>query len=215
MDTKFRSSFIPKATLSEHVEERQSTGFFGVVAIALFALSLLSTAAFFGYKMMLRSEVRNLKSQLASAEAAVDRAAINEIISFDKRLRAVKQVITQHVAISSFLAMLESTTASQVQFTDLKFTSDPRGNISTQMGGKAKSYAVIALQEDSFVKDPNTVSANFGDLKADAKTGIVSFTFKGEFKKGLIDFRSTGEEELGADTELDLGDDLEADLDNI
>lgn len=186
MDTKFKSSFIPKTPFGEEGAERQGLGLFGAVAVLLFIVSLVATGGAFLYKMMLKSDIRNLQSQVSSALSAIDKQAINEIISFDKQLDSVREIMAEHVAISKYFEMLEEETVSQIQFTDLKYSAPAEGAVIVSMNGKAKSYAAVALQEDVFLKNPNTISASFSNLKTDEKSGEVAFSFKGEFKNDLI-----------------------------
>ena len=209
MDTKFRSSFIPKVSFEKEDKGAQSFGLLGALAVLIFIVSLLVTGSSFLYRMMLKSEIDNLKSQVSSALSAIDKESANEIILFDKQLNLVEEVLSKHVTVSNFFEMLEKESVSQVQFTDLNYSAFPGGNIFVNMNGKAKSYAAIALQEDTFLKNLNTVSVNFNGMKIDSKSGTISFSFKGEFKSDLVKFSQPEETASG----LDLGN--EDNLDNL
>jgi len=211
MDTKFRSSFIPKSSSLSSFEkggdEGRGFGIFGALAVLVFIASVVVTGGAFFYKLSLKSEVGNLKSQVSSALAAIDRGAVDEIVSFDKRLSSVREILSRHVAVSKYFAMLEKETVSQVQFTNLRYAAPAGGGLSINMNGKAKSYAAIALQEEKFLQDPNTLSVDFSGMKVDEKTGIVSFSLKGEFKNDLVKY-------AGEDIDLNLDDMENLDLDN-
>lgn len=188
MDTKFKSSFIPKTAFEESGLKREGFGFFGVLVVLVFIVSLVVSGGAFFYKMMLKSDIGNLKSQVSSALAAIDKKSVNEIVLFDKQLDSVREVLSRHVAVSQFFEMLEKDSVSQIQFMNLNFSAYPGSNITVSMDGKARSYSAIALQEDVFIKNTDPVSVNFNNMKADPKSGEVSFSFKGEFKNKLIKF---------------------------
>lgn len=218
MDTKFSSSFIPKTSYEEANTNSPSFGIFSAVAILLFIISIVSSGGFFVYKMMLKGDTENLKSQLESAIAEVDTNSINDIILFEKRITSIKDILRNHVVASSYFDMLEKTTVSKIQFTDLKYNFVPGENLKVEMGGRASSFGTIALQEDAFLKDPNTVSVTFTSMRADKKTGVVSFAFKGEFKSDLIKFKLPEgfslPDETSSNAESDLGGAIE-DLGNL
>lgn len=189
MDSKFSSSFIPKASYGEAGDEKQEFNFFSVVAILLFILSIFVTGGLFFYRMSLKSDNENLKSQLSTAAAAIDIKGINEIMAFEKRIASIKEILQNHVAVSEYFNLLEKNTVSKVQFTDLKYSSLRGRNVEVQMSGKASTFGAIALQEDVFLQDPNTRSVSFNNMRSDKKTGSVAFAFKGEFKMDLIKFK--------------------------
>lgn len=190
MDTKFRSSFIPKASFEQVASpEETKFGLLAILAVALVALSLIGTGGLFFYKKMLEREADNLKYQLASAEAAVDVKGLEEIILFDKRLEMVKGILAGHVAVSNYFQMLENLTVSQIKFSNLKYKAASIDDIAVEMIGKAKSFGVIALQEDVMSKNENTVLSDFSGITVDGKTGEITFNFKGVFKSGLVAFK--------------------------
>lgn len=189
MDSKFRSSFIPKSSMDEGGDDGQKFGLLSGLAVVLFVASMLASGGFFAYKMMLQGDIDNLKAQLASAEAQVDAKAVNDIIVFDKRIESIREVLKNHILISYYFDMLEKNTVSQVQFNDLKYFAGKGENIAVEMNGTAKSYSAIALQEDTFLKNPFVISANFSSMKVAGKDGSVEFNFKGEFKKDLVQFQ--------------------------
>lgn len=176
-------------------EEREKHGLFFGVAVFIFIVSIISSAGLFIYKKIVLSEVGNLGSQLASAEASLDRKSINQILLFESKLKSIKEITNNHVAISEYFKMLERNTVKELQFTSLRYNAPPGSNISINMNGKAKSYATVALEENVFKKDPNTLSINFNNLKLNKKDGTVSFTMSGEFKNDLIKFKPPSEAE--------------------
>lgn len=188
MDPKFRSSFIPKTANYEDERAEGGSSILSAFAVLAFILVLLSSGGLFVYNRVLRDDISNLASQLASAEASIDRKSINEILSFERRLQAIKSILGGHVAISQYFEMLEETVVSDVQFTNLKYNALDLGKVTVEMSGKARSFASIALQEDVLKKNAHTVSAMFNDL-SDKGDGSVSFSLKAEFKPDLIKFK--------------------------
>jgi hypothetical protein len=193
MDPKFQSSFIPKAPVvgNNVVEKKETTSFFGIFAMFVFSVALLALGGAFAFKKITESSIRDLETELAEAEASVDKPSIDNLIAFDKRIKAMKEIIYSHVAVSGYLAMLEDSTVSNVEFKTLKYsTPDSRGNITITMDGRAGSYGAVAEEEYVLAQNPDTVSLNFDNLSLDKSSGGVSFIFKGEFKNNLVKFRT-------------------------
>jgi len=190
MDSKFQSSFIPKSPiLGSNKEEKEKIGLLGVLATLIFTASVLSIGGTFVYKKIVQSSIDSIKSQLATAEAGVDKASINNLLDFDKRMRSIQKIVNGHVAVSGYLDMLEKNTVSGLHFNTLNYNTATAGsNVEVLMAGKAPSYAAVALQESTLLQNPNTISVSFGNLSLDKTTGGVLFNLKAVFKDSLVSF---------------------------
>lgn len=209
MDSKFTSSFMPKADMDSGSEEKKSFSIFSGLAVLLFILSMLSTGGLFAYKRMVRNDVDNLKLQLASAEQSIDRKTIDEIKAVDWKLKSITEVLNNHVTISKYFEMLQNSTVRDVRFDNLRYLANPGGDIEVVMGGRTKSFATIALQEDVLLRDPNSISIDFGNLRSDKQDGSVTFSLKGKFKNNIIKF--TIPEENTASSSIEVSD-IEEDM---
>ena len=188
METRIKSSFIPRTGVVGRPEERSKPSSFYYLSIFVFILSLVAWGALSVYTKMLQGDIDNLKSQITTTRSSLNDSSTDELMAFDNKLKSVKEIINGHVAISQFFDMLEQNTVSQVAFESLeyKYSGD---KVIVALSGFASGYATIALQEETFLKSPSVLMVNFEDLLLDKDTGKVSFRLKGEFNKDLVKFK--------------------------
>ncbi len=191
MDSKFQSSFIPKTSTigSNYVHTHEKTSVFGKLVSFIFILSLLGLVGLFGYKKFVVEKVlEETKLELATVEAAVDKGSIEALSSFDKKLKAAKDMVRKHVAFSAYLDFLEENTLSSVSYSSLTYFGEDSGKpVSISLVGSAPSFAAIAQMEKILLANPNVVSVDFSGFKLD-KVGGVSFALKTELKNDLINW---------------------------
>ncbi len=191
MDSRFQSSFIPKASVTGTTLPTERKSVFRTLSLIVFVLVLLGTGGTFVYKIMMEKSITALEAKIAEAEKAVDKDKIDELANFDKRVKSIDTILNQHVAVSSYLKLLGDSTLKNLSFSDFKFTAtDHNSPIKAVFTGVAPSYAAIAQEEAVLVKDPNTVSVQFGDFLL-GKTGLVSFKLTAEFKNGILNWSKT------------------------
>ena len=175
MAPNFQSSFIPKDPMTEEkVFKKKKAGIFGVFAVSLFVTSIIGSIGMYAYKSIIKSEIKDLESQLAGAEEAIDKQTINEMMQFSKKLDIVKSLVYKHQVVSNFLSALSTSTVSTVQFDNFNYGDIKDGNLTVNLKGKATSYAAIALQENVFVQNKYFKSMTFSNLNLTDK-GLVSF----------------------------------------
>lgn len=176
MAPNFQSSFIPKEPITEEVFKKKKAGIFGVLAVSLFATSIVVSIGIFFYKGVLENEIKNLQSQLAESEKNIDKKTINEMSQFSKKLETVKSIVAKHQVLSNLLGSLASSTVSSVYFTSFDYRGLEK-NLSIDLKGKAQNYTAVALQENAFAQNEDFKSALFSNLNLDEK-GLVSFDLK-------------------------------------
>lgn len=172
MAANFQSSFIPKETIpgkSGGVSDKSIINFLGVL---LLILSILASVGLFVYKGMLSSELEELKSNLALAESSIDKKAVDEIITFNKKLNLIRGVLEKHQASSNFLTVLSSSTVSGVSFDEFRYNYLNTGGLEVNLRGKASNYSTLALQEDVLSGVKEIKSAKFSNLTASDKNLI-------------------------------------------
>ncbi len=171
------------------MEKKKGANFFGVLATIVFLLSLLSAGGVFAYKKIVENQIVALGGEIQTAEGSLDKAGIENLSNFDKRIKAIKTLIHDHVAVSGYLKMLEASTVSNIEFKSLKYSAPAaKGQISITMDGRAGSYAAVAEEEAILLKNPDTISATFDNLSLNKDSGGVSFVLKGSFKGKLVNF---------------------------
>lgn len=175
MTPNFQSSFIPKEPVAtQEVFKKKKTGLVGVLVVSLFISSIIISAGLYFYKGMIKSDIQNLELQLAESEKNIDRKTIEQMVSFDKKLSAVKMVVLKHRVVSNFIGLLASSTVSSVHFSSFNYGDLEKGSLAVKLKGKASSYASVALQESIFSQNKNFKSLLFSDLNL-SDDGLVSF----------------------------------------
>ncbi len=164
MAPNFQSSFIPKESIAGNSTTTSSKSILGFLGVLLVIISILASVGLFVYKGMLNGELEQLKSDLSLAESAIDKPAIDKILTFNKKLNSIKEILGRHQASSNFLALLSSSTVSSVRFSDMRYTYLGDGGLTVSMSGKSSNYASLALQENEFSKVKEIKSAKFSSL---------------------------------------------------
>lgn len=175
MTSNFQSSFIPKEPVTEDIFKKKKIGILGILAVSLFVISIIISAALYVYKGVTKNDIQNLQLQLGESEKNIDKKTIDEMNQFSKKLGVARSIILKHQVISNFLDYLSSSTVSSVQFTDFSYSDIGGGVLSVTLSGKALNYASIALQENIFSQNKYFKSVQFSGL---ALTGKGSVSFK-------------------------------------
>lgn len=182
MDTKFQSSFIPKSSVMGRGAIHEKSSVFGTLSVIIFVISLLGTGGIFAYKKMMESSISNLQSELAAAEAAVDKAKIDELANFDNRIKSLEDILTGHVTISSYLDLLGDNMIKNLSFSSFNYSAlDSEKPITATFVGVAPSYRAIAQEEAILLANPNVLSVKFADFALN-KSGGVGFKLEADFK---------------------------------
>jgi hypothetical protein len=177
MASNFQSSFIPKDPMIEsQVFKKKKTGFVGILAISLFITSIIISGGVYFYKIMLKSEIQSLESQLSDAEKNIDKKTISEMTLFAQKLQITKSILVKHQVVSNFLKELSSSTISSVQFTDFNYGEIKNNVLMVSLKGKAANYASVALQENVLSQNKYFKSVEVSGLSLNDK-GFVAFDF--------------------------------------
>ncbi len=174
----FQSSFIPKGVGGEESVgvKKKNTSVAGVLALSIFVITVLASAGLFVYKSTLKSNIENLRTQLADAGKTIDRDKIGEMASFSRKLALIQSIVDKHQVASGFMSSLSSSTLKAVTFSDFQYDTQS-GDLKVRMQGSADRYATVALQEELFSKNQYWNSVSFSDLRLGDEGGV---TFKVE-----------------------------------
>ena len=112
----------------------------------------------------------------AKARAAFEPEFIDELRRLDKRIEHSKNIISRHLALSSFFDVLEKATLENVQFKSIRLSANPQGSsLDLSLAGLARSYASVALQSDAFGKTEGVKNPIFSQLDL-GLAGDISFS---------------------------------------
>ncbi|HEC32739.1 MAG TPA: hypothetical protein ENI63_00575 [Candidatus Kaiserbacteria bacterium] len=192
MEPKFRTSFIPKKTLSTvaNIQRRSGGGSLGVITLLSLIIVLgavvLSVGVFL-YQKILESNITRKTVTLNRARAAFEPTLIQELVRVDSRLNAANVILNQHITPSVLFESLEKLTLKSVQFRDFNLTRISGDKISVSMKGIAKDFRGVALQADVFGKSKIIKDPIFSNLNLN-QAGNAVFSFSAFVDTSLIKY---------------------------
>lgn len=198
MEPRPQATFIPKKPVTSTDSERSGIGFFSLVALVIFLSTVLAGIGVVGYRITLTKQVEIAKKDLKANEDKFDANFIALIVRLNTRIEAAKQLLKNHVAISSIFEALQRDTIQTVQFLNFGFSSTPAGNttlLKVSMKGVAKDYNSLAYQsevigQNRYIKDQLFSSFSLTEEER------VTFGFDALIDPNLIDYRQRGSADL-------------------
>ncbi len=193
MDTRLRTSFVPKKTLVTKGGSGSRALMNPLVSIGIivFFMALAIAAGVFLYKALLQKQVDGQQADLVAAkEALVDTKWISTVKRLDLRLKTARTLLDSHTVVVPVFETLQRSTLKTVRFTAFDFSSDASHNVSVRMKGEAASYSSVALLSDSFNQEKNWRNPLFSDLTL-TPTGTVTFSFSGSIDPSLILYKTS------------------------
>ncbi|MBI2618255.1 hypothetical protein HYW58_02270 [Candidatus Kaiserbacteria bacterium] len=194
MEPKFRTSFIPKKTLTTAIREGGRTrtsmsGVFSLLALIVMLGAVTLSVGLFLYEQILESSINRKTETLQRAEAAFEPELIRELVRLDARLLAAKRILNQHIAPSAIFSVLEETTLQSVEFKSFSLTRVSSDKISIAMKGEADNFNGIALQADMFGRNKVIKEPIFSGLNLNSE-GRAVFSVTAFIDPSLVSFVS-------------------------
>jgi hypothetical protein len=191
MDTRLRTSFVPKKTLVSRGVAQEGSGiinpFFSIGIIIFFIATTLAGGAYL-YKILLQKQIDADKADLVKAKEAFQEKTIAEWEKRDNRLKVANELLNSHKIVSPIFSVLEATTLRTTRFLDFKFTSSASGALDIAMRGEGVSYTSVALLSDSFNAQTKIKNPIFSNLALNSKGG-VTFSFNGSIDSSLVSYK--------------------------
>lgn len=183
MEADFQTSFIPKKALSEdRVQTTKPVSVFVFLATIVFFASLAGAGLMYFYKAGLERGVTSRKADLEKAKDAFEGDFITDLQTFDRRITAANEVLSDHVTLSPIFEAIGVATLKSIQFT--KFTHKISGTgtsakIEVTLSGKAENYTAIALESDKLTENKYIKDPIFENLTLDDQGNVLfDLTFK-------------------------------------
>jgi len=185
-----KQSFIPKKTLGEQGKKKRRTfGLFFGVSVIIFILTVATAGATYSYRSFLDSSISNMTQSLERAKQAFEPALILELKRLNARINSANSILSNHIALSEFLRLLEENTLKTVQFS--RFEYDVSGDIvQISLRGKARDYSSVALQSDLFGDSKFIKNPIFSNLGLD-QNGNVTFDVVANIDLSLILYKES------------------------
>jgi hypothetical protein len=174
MVPEFKSSFIPKGPVTESAFEEKNTSVLGMLVMAIFILVLVFTGLLFAYKIYLQNSINDLSLKVSQAESTIDRDTIDSMSKFSNKIKATREILTRHQAVSNILGSISSSTVSTIQFTNFSYVYGPDNTLIVGFSGKSRDYASIALQESVLMSVKEIVDIKFSNMVV-GSGGVVNF----------------------------------------
>jgi hypothetical protein len=169
------TSFIPKKPLdtgSATYTEHGGTGFFFVIALFVFILSLVAAGGVFGYKQILTKSIADKQASLQKYKDAFSPSDIKAIVKLNDRINNSKTLLNTHVAPSAIFAFLGQQTLLNVQFTSFDYVLNVDHTASITLSGAADNFTTVASQSDRFGSTNGVLKdVVFSDIQTNS-TGI-------------------------------------------
>jgi hypothetical protein len=193
MDTRLRTSFVPKKTLVSRGVAQEGSGIinpFFSLAIIIFFIATTLTGGTYLYKILLQKQIDTAKADLVKAKDAFQEKTIQEWKKRDNRIKVANELLNTHKIVSPVFGILETTTLRTTRFLDFSFTSSDSGDLKIAMKGEGLSYTSVALLSDSFNAQTKIKNPIFSGLALSQKGG-VTFSFTGALDPSLVSYKET------------------------
>lgn len=194
METKFQTSFIPKAGIDADVRparpRRSPAGLLLSLCILIFIFTLVIFAGCIGYKAFIDKQIADIKVNIDKNIKAFEEDTIRSYARLDLRMDTASELLQNHTAASAFLDFLQRETLKSVRFNDFKYeySFDPAGaNVS--MSGIASGYNAVAYQSVVFGQNRRLIDPIFSNLDLNDKGNVV-FTFSTKIKPDFVYYKS-------------------------
>ena len=201
MNSKIRSSFIPKksiVTTSSSSKKYHTFNMLTFVSTIVFVVSLAASLGVFVYERLIEGSIDEKGIELENARQTIDSELISEFKALDKKLRTAEELLGRHIAMTLFFDFLESSTLQNVQYNDFSYELDPDGVIKIIMKGIAQSFNSLTLQSDIFRDSDIILEPVFSGLILD-ESGNVQFDVTATVDPSFVLYRNT----LGGGDEFD------------
>lgn len=185
METRFRTSFVPKKALAVKTEAVHggTIHLFLAIGVLAFVLSLLGAGGVYAYKTFLEKSVQEKSIALEKAKKAFEPGFIEDAKILSTRIAAARELSAKHTVVSPVFDLLGETTLTTVRFTDFSLSNAlGLGTAVLTLKGEARGsnsasgYASVALQSDAFGENEKIREPVFSALKLSEK-GLVQFSF--------------------------------------
>lgn len=194
METKFQTSFTPKAPVTDSSAGRRSSGggFFFLIAFIILIVSISAAVGAFFYSQILDQKIKSGNEELNQNQNIFNPNVVQEYSRLNDRINASYEILKRHVAVSNLFNVISAVTLKSVSFKNFNYVNSGSDKISLTMSGQTRSYEMIVLQARALT-DPNMKYRNafkspiLGDLNVDVQ-GNVSFNLSSSIDPAIISY---------------------------
>ncbi len=201
MDSKFRTSFIPKQEVSLSSGRGESNfrfSVFSIIAAVVFGISAVLAIWVFIYQKTLVGDINKMNAELVAARASFEPTFIEQLVTIDSRIESAKTLLNTHSVITPIFAILENETLQGVRFTGFNYSIDSKGQPSIQLTAETAGFPSVALQSDVFNAESKIKNPAFTGISADDK-GLVRFNFQSGLDSSAFLYKNIFDTSNGGD----------------
>lgn len=212
MENRLQTSFMPKRPVvggpGEPLRKKSPPNLLMIIGVLIFILTIAAFGGLYWYEGVLVKSNEAKRLQIEEAIRNFEPELTKKLTVLKTRIDSGKQLLSNHIAFSSVLGLLESNTAVTVRFTEMNFsvTSDAstrEQKMSIALKGEAQGYSSVAFQSDLFAKNENIRNPIFSDLNLNEK-GLVGFIAKADVVSASMLYRKTLPENMPVTTEQQI-----------
>lgn len=159
-------SFIPKKSPGAPVRSAPSgriIGLFGYVSYAVFFGALLLSLGMFGLSYYIRSNLADQQAQLVAIQEDIDLGQIQELIEFDRYLRATEDVFEQSFSVLPVLQAFDQVIAEPVFLNTLNIGRN-EDSLTVRGTAVADSFDATLFQRQVAESDSIVGSINIAEV---------------------------------------------------
>ncbi len=194
METKFQTSFIPKAPVTDSSAGRRSGGggLLFLIAFIIFMASICAAAGVFFYSQILDQKIKSGNDELNQNQNIFNPSVVQEYSRLNDRINASYEILKKHISVSNLFNIISAVTLKNVRFSNFTYSNSGSDKISLNMNGQTQSYEMVALQARALT-DPTMKYRNafkspiLGDLNVDS-LGTVSFNLSSAIDPTVISY---------------------------
>jgi len=164
------------------------TGAFGFFSYIVLAVVFCLAVGVFLYGQILSKQQSAKDAQLTKAESSIDPKIVQGFVRLRDRLSSGKQLLTQHVAFSTFFTALDALIPSTIRFSSLNLSLNDDGSVKLTASGVAKNFNALANASTVFAQDSRFKDAIFAGIAINPKDSTVSFSLSATADSSLVAF---------------------------
>lgn len=193
METRFRTSFVPKKALAVQSQAPKggTINLFFAIGTILFVLALTASGGLFLYKTLLEQSIDEKSIALEKAKKAFEPSFIEVAKRFDARIAAAREILSRHTVATPVFDFLSANTLRTIRFTGLSYAY-AEGGPTILLQGEAKGadsaagYTSVALQSDAFLENEDVIDPVFSGLRLNSTNNAVTFSFSGKLPAEMV-----------------------------
>ncbi len=178
MEPKFQTTFIPKSPVVSGTKEvfsepQGKVTLLSILAMIVFMASILASGGLFLYTKVQEKSLADLKASMSLEKESFNESIIKDLILASDQIKAVKNLLDNHLILSNIFAVLQSSTIQNINFTEISFETKNEGFVKVSFKGLTTSYDYIAKQSELFKSTGFLNEVSFHNIEVDKDGNLV------------------------------------------